>query len=136
MLTALLVLTACSLDGTTGHAEQVDARVDVHVRLARGREIACRKDRCHLHFVASVTTDSEDGVWARNCSLAVLDGQDRVLTTTPIEFGFPAGLFTTAGAAAPANGGAEVELPRRLQDRVDGLDAWCRAYVWHGEPPI
>jgi hypothetical protein len=140
IVATLLATASCSLDGgfgsSTSHAEQVDAHVVVRATVAAGREISCRKDRCRIHFTASVTSDSEDGVWARNCSLIVLDGDGQVLATTPIELGFPAGLFTRAGTTSHANGGAEVEIPRRSQDRIQGLDAWCRAYVWHGEPPI
>jgi hypothetical protein len=137
---AAMVAPSCDLDtgfGTsTSHAEQVDAEVEVDVRLAEGRKVTCRKELCRIHFTAAVTTDSVDGIWARNCSLIVRDSEGNVLTTTPMEFGFPAGIFTRAGMESHSDGNAEVVIPRRAQDRIDGLDAWCRAYVWHGEPPI
>ena len=136
LFACFLILPACSPGGSTSHAEQVDARVSVRIRLDPDRKIACRRDRCRIHFTASVTTDSGEGVWARQCSLLVLDGDGEVLTTSPIELGFPAGMFTRAGTVSRGNGGAEVEVSKRDQDRIEGLDASCRAYVWHGEPPI
>jgi hypothetical protein len=137
IVVSLVALTACSSNGySTSRAEQVDAQVSLRVRFASGQEAPCRKNRCEIHFAVEVTTDSVDGVWARNCSLLVLDRDGHVLTTAPLGLGFPAGIFTQAGTTSHASGNTEVVIPKRAQDRIDGLDAWCRAYVWHGEPPI
>jgi hypothetical protein len=137
LLASVVALVACSPGGlSTSHAEQVDVPIIVRLRLDPERDVACRRDHCRIHFLAAVTTDSETGVWARNCSVSVLDGDGASLATSAMELGFPAGLHVQAGTISRTNGGVEIEIAKRRWDRIRSLRATCRAYEWHGEPPI
>lgn len=131
-----VVLTACLSGVSTSRAEQVDVPVKVRLRFAPETGVACRKDRCRIHFSASVASDSEDGVWARNCSATVLDSDGDVVAMKAFEFGPPAGVYTRRGTVSRVNGGLDIKIARPRRDRIRALRATCLAYVWHGEPPI
>jgi hypothetical protein len=135
---SVVILIACSagLGVHTSSAERVDVPVVVRIRLRPERTIGCQKDHCRIHFDASVSTDSEEGIWARNCSETVLDGDGRVLWKGPFAFGILAGVFTSASETVHVSGVLEVKMARSHRDRIRTVEGSCLAYVWSGGPPI
>jgi len=134
-LLVALLLGGCSGLGSTSHAERVDIPVTVQIRLA-GHSKLCRNETCWIHFDAVVTTNSQRGIYARDCNVRALDQARRVVAEGGAALGFPAGAYTRAGEPYRMMGGTQVRVDGERPVRPASLEATCSAYVWHGDVPI
>jgi hypothetical protein len=144
----------CRLDAGTGRASSrsspsrrlLGSRLDescragrypgsVQIRLA-GHSKLCRNETCWIHFNAVVTTNSQRGIYARDCSVRALDQAGRVVAEGGAALGFPPGAYTRAGEPYRMMGGTQVRVDGEGPVRVASLEATCSAYVWHGDVPI
>lgn len=136
VLACAAALAGCSESQlSSGYAEPVDVPVSVRMWPAASVDADCRK-RCWITYQAVVTTESVDGVWARNCVAAALDQKGRVVAESAVGLGGPAGGYTKAGRPYHSSGTLNVTVTRDERERIRTFEASCSAYVWHGTVPI